>query len=78
MTGQHGGGGAGTRLRLIGLLAAHVALLLHGVSWTVTLLQAVLQAHRLSTDPVQADTRALTAHCEVFLGVWLGAERGEA
>lgn len=33
-----------------GLLAAHVAFLLHGVSWTVTLLQAVLQAHRVSAD----------------------------
>ncbi len=33
-----------------GLLAAHVALLLHGVSWTITLLQAVLQTHRLSAD----------------------------
>lgn len=32
------------------LLAAHVAFLLHGVSWTVTLLQAVLHTHRLSTD----------------------------
>lgn len=32
------------------LLAAHVAFLLHGVSWTITLLQTVLHTHRLSTD----------------------------
>lgn len=32
------------------LLAAHVAFLLHGVSWTVALLQAVLHAHWLRTD----------------------------
>lgn len=33
-----------------GLLAAHVAFLLHGVSWTVTLLQVVLHTNRPSAD----------------------------
>lgn len=37
-------------LLVTGLLAAHVAFLLHGVSWTVTLLQAVLHTHGLRAD----------------------------
>lgn len=32
------------------LLAAHVAFLLHGVSWTVTLLQVELHTDRLSAE----------------------------
>lgn len=37
-------------LLVTGLLAAHVAFLLHGVSWTVTLLKAVLHTHGLRAD----------------------------
>lgn len=44
------------------LLAAHVAFLLHVVSWTVTLLQAVLHTHRLSTDLPQNKTKYFYDH----------------